>query len=1439
MVPTPVEVLISQNLEYKPLPQAGTPQDAPERRSSRDGIRRFLTAFPAGRKRVRILALACLLASAGASAQGVFATPQPVGVVSSAQSVTVTAQAAGSVATVDVVTMGASNLDFQASGASSCAVAVAVPGQEVCSQSVTFKPSAPGLRMGAVVLLDANKNVLGTAYLSGTGSGGLGVLVPGNVLTMAGVYRVSQSTKDGIPATQANLDQPASIAFDGAGNMYIADSSHNRIRKVAAPIPPATVGVISTYAGTGQADYSGDNGLAAAATLDTPSGVALDGAGNLYIADTNNNVIRMIAASTGIITTVAGNGTGGYTADHVLATSAELNSPKGVSVDAGGNLYIADTNNQRIRRVDAVTGIITTVAGDGDPSGKGDGKGTYAGDGGPATSAGLSLPYAVAVDVSGDMYIPDSANNVIRMVAAVNGAITASSVISTVAGFYPGNPGASGDGGLATAAFLWAPSGVAVDPAGNLYISDTQNFRIQKVNAATGKIATLISNNTGSNLAPGGTTPAPVQIYAPVGLFLDGRGNLYFADYYYMLVEQIQSDKAVLNFTKTPVQVGNQSAPQPQTVENDGNAPLDLTAFTPDANAAIDPATTTCSFAIPLAADDVCQIGAVFAPPLSLVFPSGAATEQVDGNIDVLGNTVSYPANTLNFPLDIELVGVATPVNATTLKLTSNPNPSNYGASVTFIATVTSGATAGTPVGSVAFTDTFNTVTTTLAPSVAVNGQGVAVFATTAPLAVGSHTITATFTGATTSNFLPSSNTLIQVVGEVTAIKLATSGTPSALGQSVTFTATVSVTSGGGVPLDGTVTFLDGLTQIGTPQSIGANGIATVSTATLTAGLHTITATYSGDPANGILSSSAAPLAQDVQAPSTVTLTTSGSPSVYGNPVTFTALVSGAAGTPTGNVAFKDSLNGGAAVTLVCTPQPVAPTATCTIATLAVGAHSVTASYSGNSDYAPQVSSPVSQQVNLALTTTTLAAKPNPGIAGAPVTITATVALQGGAPMTGGTVTFNDTYNGATVQLGTPTALSSAGTAAVSSMLAPGSHSILATYSGDANGSGSSATLVLTVNQAVTQTSVTVAPNPALVLATVTFTAKVVSTGGGIPTGSVTFSAGAISIGSAPLDNTGTAKLLYSKLAAGVYTVTAAYSGDTNDQTSTGTAPAQLVVGTIPTVTDLGASTTGGTTPQLILVAAVLNDATGNPGSLPVPTGTITYKSGSTVIGSAILDSSGVATLVPNLPSGSYSIVAAYLGDADHSPSSSAAVSISTTAAGFNLKVTPASVTIETTRNASLNVALTSISGFSDTIGLGCASLPAGVNCHFSSISAKLAANGVQNVTLTIDTNNPLGGGSSAMNAGTASRNFALAGLFLPLSALFGCIFWRFRRRYATAMTTALVLLLGAAALLVTGCSGFSQSSAAPGDYVIQVTGVGANSDISHYQNVTLTITAK
>ena len=299
------------------------------------------------------------------------------------------------------------------------------------------------------------------------------------------------------PATSAQIGSPEGIAVDSAGDLYIPDHVHNNIRKVSN-------GMITTVAGNGTFGYSGDNGPATSAELAGPYTVAVDAAGNLYIGDAPANRVRKVSG--GVITTVAGNGLPGYSGDNGPATNAQLSYPYGVSVDAAGNLYIADSNNYRIRKVS--NGVINTVAGNGTQG--------FGGDNGPATSAQLQ-PWGVAVDSSGSLYIADSPNHRIRKV--LNG------VITTVAG--NGMPGFSGDNGPATNAQLYYPYGVAVDASGNVYIADTFNYRIRKVSG--GVITTVAGNGTqGFGRDTGPATSSP--LFYPWGVAVDSAGNLYIAD---------------------------------------------------------------------------------------------------------------------------------------------------------------------------------------------------------------------------------------------------------------------------------------------------------------------------------------------------------------------------------------------------------------------------------------------------------------------------------------------------------------------------------------------------------------------------------------------------------------------------------------------------------------------------------------------------------------------------------------------------------------------------------------------------------------------------------------------------------------------------------------------------------------------------------------------
>jgi uncharacterized repeat protein (TIGR01451 family) len=322
----------------------------------------------------------------------------------------------------------------------------------------------------------------------------------GTITTVAGTGAFGYSG-DGGAATGAKLYDPAGVAVDGSGNVYIADSGNARIRRVNAG------GTIATYVG----GATNDGALGVFGLLNQPSGVVRDNSGNTYIADSNNNRIRKVT-SNGAISTVAGTGAAGSAGDGSPATAAQLYTPQGLALDSSGNLYIADSNNHRVRKVDS-SGNITTVAGNGLCC-------SSTGDGGPATGAGIGTPYALAIDSSGDLYISDVSNNIVRQVGAAGN-------IMTVAG--TGSAGYSGDGAAATAAKLYGPYGLALDSSGNLYIADRNNFRVRMV-SSSGTITTLAGNGSCCGSLGDGGTATRAEVY-PSGVAVDAAGDLYIADY--------------------------------------------------------------------------------------------------------------------------------------------------------------------------------------------------------------------------------------------------------------------------------------------------------------------------------------------------------------------------------------------------------------------------------------------------------------------------------------------------------------------------------------------------------------------------------------------------------------------------------------------------------------------------------------------------------------------------------------------------------------------------------------------------------------------------------------------------------------------------------------------------------------------------------------------
>lgn len=324
---------------------------------------------------------------------------------------------------------------------------------------------------------------------------------------------------DGGPATAAYVENPGGMAFDKNGNLYIASGVANRVRKID------TFGIITTFAGTGAGGFSGDGGAATAAKLNNPNDVSVDDAGNVYISDCRNNAIRKVDAATGKISTICGNGVsgvGGSSGDGGPATAAQIYGPNGVHVDKAGNIFVADCNNHRVRKINTA-GIISTVAGTGVAS--------YNGDGIAATAAQLYFPINIQSDDAGNLYISDAGNTRVRKVDAAG-------IITTIAG----NGGAtfSGDGIPATDAQILV-SYIKFDMSGNLYITADPNHRVFKVDKG-GYIYTIVGDGSPTNTGDGGPATA-ATINDPVCLAVDKCNNVYIS---------LRSDKGIRKVQYNP-----------------------------------------------------------------------------------------------------------------------------------------------------------------------------------------------------------------------------------------------------------------------------------------------------------------------------------------------------------------------------------------------------------------------------------------------------------------------------------------------------------------------------------------------------------------------------------------------------------------------------------------------------------------------------------------------------------------------------------------------------------------------------------------------------------------------------------------------------------------------------------------------------------------------
>ncbi len=617
---------------------------------------------------------------------------------------------------------------------------------------------------------------------------------------------------DGGPATSAALGFSTGIFVDRSGNIFIADTGNNRVREVVA-----ATGIIQTVAGNGTNGFSGDGGPATTAELVDPTGVCVDDAGNIFIADENR--IREVVATTGIIQTVAGNGTCCFSADGGPAVASELAFiyGGGVSLDRSGNIFIADPQNSRIREVEAATGTIQTVAGNGTRS--------FSGDGGLATGASLSFPVGVFVDGSGNIFVADQENHRVREVVAATG------IINTVAG--NGTEGLSGDGGPATSAAVSEPYGVFADSSDNIFITDvscctSSSDRVREVDAATGTIRTVAGNGT-DGFRGDGSPATSAELTSPTSVFGDGFGNIFIAD---------QGNNRVREVLGTSGNI--------QTVAGNGQF-----AFSGDGGPATSASLNFPSGVFVDSAGNI-FIGDYDNQRIRKVEAATGVIKTVAGNgMDGLsGDGGPATSAELFFP-----ISVSGDRQGNLLIVDSGNNRIRRVSGVVAVVGIGVGPSSATAAPgaaqqfTVSVTNAINTAVAWSLSGTGCTGSGCGTISSqglyTAPAATGSP-LTVTVTATSVADDTKSATATITVQGkQATSVAVTSSTNPSLLGQAVALTATVSPASGSGT-LTGTVTLQDGTTPLGTAP-LNSSGSATLTVSALAVAAHPITATYSGD----------------------------------------------------------------------------------------------------------------------------------------------------------------------------------------------------------------------------------------------------------------------------------------------------------------------------------------------------------------------------------------------------------------------------------------------------------------------------------------------------------------------------------------------------------------------------------------------------------------
>ena len=1213
--------------------------------------------------------------------------------------------------------------DFTTGTVSGCTLGSSSAAGVICGAPVTFAPLGPGLRTAPLTVTDGNSASYAIG-LVGTGNAPQISIAPGNISTVIGNGTVGYP--GGSSSLTAELDHPSASVVDGSGTVYIADAANNAVRKIKA-------GVITTIAGTGSAGFGGDGSVASGARLSNPTALALDAAGDIFIVDTGNNRIRVVyesnaalgclielenstlfglsagatscagATSTpvaGDIYTVAGSGTAGFAGDGALATAANLMGPAGLAVDTAGNVYIADTGNNRVRMVTAATGNIVTIAGNGTA---GFANGTN------ATTAELYGPTALTLDQAGNLYIADTLNAAVRKLAL------SAATITTLAG--NGTAGYSGDGGAATSATLSSPSGIALDAASNLYIADTGNNRVRLVLSSGGTITTIVGNGTAA-YAGDGDESLIASLDQPKGVALDSVGRLYLADTLNNRIRFVDTTTSSLSFGT--VNPGTSSLPLTATAINIGNQALMLSSLSITANFTQQASGgTDCTATTTLSPGQSCNVELVFDPQTTGSF-TGAITFTDNSLHQTAGTqTIQLSGSSAVTPTGLTVANLPAAVVAGKAQSVT-VSPVHGSAIVTsYTGTVTFSSTDPKAVLPANYTYTSTDAGTHVFPITleTAGAQSVTVVDTSNANITGAESTSVTAAAASLLSTVSGNNQTVQLDGAfalpLTAQVLDAYGNPVS-GVTVTFSAPSTGASG---------TFAGGAVTAQVTTNASGDAVSPVFTANTASGSYAVTAS-----ATSLIAVSFSLINSGSVVP---TVTLAMSPTVsslyYGQSVVLTATinpstVNGIAAT--GTVTFYDNCSTQGPLA-IGTGSIKSGVASYTDSVPSTCVHSFTASYGGDSNFAANTTTTaIPLTINPATATLT-------GPSQTPVTINVGQAGQISVAVAG---EFNGTNivpptGSLTYQIGTtgtpvaaPIALGNA-TLSIPNTQAGGTYTVSVLYAGDDNYQATSLNIPLSI---IFQTQ------------TITFPAVASQTYGN---SAITLSATASS--NLPVTfklDSGSGVLSSNTLAiagAGSIVVEADQVGNSTYSAAT---PVQqtIVVAKAATQTALAVSTTSANAGTSITLTATVSSNVNTTGGLAGPTQTVAFYSGTTLLGLGAVNSAGVAIYKTTaLPSGQDSITAQYVGDSNFLTSTSAAQTIAIATPTFTFTLPSSSFTVASGQSVSTTVSLTSVGGYVGTVSFSCSKLPVYTSCIFLPNPVSLTANSAASVFVVIQTNAP------------------------------------------------------------------------------------------------------